>query len=130
MNVHLTHIWTEQSQHRHFRCSRCELFWYARKTRRTARSSLGRKLVISRFLAFGPLRIASPRCVRLCDLDSLGATIMNRRFLPSQVVKRLDMMLTLGITYTNFVADERAKMLFYTFVAGGMSPLLQELSSP
>ena len=46
------------------------------------------------------------------------------------VVKRLDMMLTLGITYTNFVADERAKMLFYTFVAGGMSPLLQELSSP
>ena len=46
------------------------------------------------------------------------------------VVKRLDMMLTLGITYTNFVPDERAKMLFYTFVAGGMSPLLQELSSP
>ena len=34
------------------------------------------------------------------------------------VAKRFDLFLMMAITYTNVVEDERAKLLFYTFISG------------
>ena len=39
------------------------------------------------------------------------------------LVKRADAVLLMGITYTNIVPDERAKLLWYAFVSGAMLAL-------
>ena len=36
------------------------------------------------------------------------------------MVKRGDLFLMMAITYTNVIPDERAKLLWYTFVSGAM----------